>query len=103
MRSRAARYPARRARSPAGYRKAERPQGRSCRFLQRSGRACRLGTGSAARSQSRVETGVHAARIALEYLVAVFFAQSTELVDVALRIVVIVTGLRVDALDRPQH
>src|SRR3972149_4349999 len=60
-------------------------------------------SGLAALLEQGIKPGVDAAGIAFKDLVKVLLAQALQLVDVAFGIVVMVAGLRIDALHRADH
>src|SRR4249919_911290 len=62
-----------------------------------------LDSGCCFRGHPLVETAVDLAGIALEDLVLVLGREPAHLVDVALGVVVVVAGVRVDALDGADH
>src|SRR5262245_56235945 len=53
--------------------------------------------------QGRIEAREHAPRIAFEDLLAIIGAQHRRRLDVALGVVIVETGLRIDAADRADH
>src|SRR4029450_9401183 len=53
--------------------------------------------------QGRIEAREHAPRIAFKDLLAIFGAQHRRRLDVALGVVIVEAGLRIDAADRADH